>query len=460
MKHKSFFKLKATLVAFGLCCLAAFSGLGQTKFTEADKAEFAGRRDRLFEKIKDGIAVFVADEEHIHAVKFRQSPDFFYLTGIEEPGAVLLLDGKTKQSYLFTYRRSAGKIRSDGPGLLESTKPEEVYGLTQVLSMENMLATFNEHAKGAQKLYIQITPPDTLQKARGEIVGHDAAIGRQPLYSYTPLYKQAANKFRELQPQLTQVDISPVLSEMRWVKTPYEIERLRRAGQIGAEALKEAIRWTKPGMFEYELEAALSVVYAKMGSRHGFTPIVASGPNMMTWHYQANSSRMESGNLVLIDTGADYGYYVSDITRTWAVNGKFTPEQEKMYRCVLEASQSVIAMMKPGVTIKQMQDVAEEVYKKYGYQKEFLALGRYIGHHVGLSVHDVNPPGGARPMVPGVVYNVEPILEIPEKKIHIRLEDTILITPNGAENLTAGIPAGVAEITALIKERGKFESGK
>ena len=162
---------------------------------------------------------------------------------------------------------------------------------------------------------------------------------------------------------------------------------------------------------------------------------------------------MNDGDVVYMDYGADYEYYTSDVTRTWPVSGRFTPEQEKMYRCILEVRETVIAAMKPGVTIGNLQDVAEEVYKRHGFHKEFLAIGRSIGHTVGISVHDVLSSDRKRPFEAGVVYNVEPILEIPEKKIHLRLEDTVLITSRGADNMTAGAPAGVEEIYALIRQK-------
>jgi Xaa-Pro aminopeptidase len=163
---------------------------------------------------------------------------------------------------------------------------------------------------------------------------------------------------------------------------------------------------------------------------------------------------MKAGEIVYMDYGADYEYYTSDITRTWPVSGRFTPEQEKMYRCILEVRDAVIAAMKPGVTIPNLKNIAEEVYNKHGFHKEFLAIGRYVGHTVGISVHDVFPADRDRAFEAGVVFNVEPILEVPEKKIHLRLEDTVLITPGGAENLTAGSPAGIEEIYALIRQNG------
>jgi Xaa-Pro aminopeptidase len=171
----------------------------------------------------------------------------------------------------------------------------------------------------------------------------------------------------------------------------------------------------------------------------------------MILHYSANNRQMMDGDVVYMDYGADYEYYTSDITRTWPVNGRFTVEQEKMYRCILEARDAIIEAMKPGVTINQLRDIAGEVYKKHGFEKEFLAVGRYVGHTIGISVHDVEMRDRDRPLVAGVVFNVEPLLELPDKKIHMRLEDTVLITPTGALNMTAGAPAGLDEIYALIR---------
>jgi Xaa-Pro aminopeptidase len=166
---------------------------------------------------------------------------------------------------------------------------------------------------------------------------------------------------------------------------------------------------------------------------------------------------MQAGELVYMDYGSDWQYYTSDITRVWPVSGKFTAEQEKMYRCVLEARDAIIAVMKPGVTQAQMKEAAVPVYQKYGYLDAYNQSGRYIGHFIGLSVHDVGGISGSwlnRPLGAGVVFNVEPILQFPEKGIHLRLEDTVLITANGAENLTASVPAAVEPLLALEKERG------
>jgi len=442
-------------VALGLAAFAL--GLAGAARAQApfNKDEFAARRAKLFAQLGDGVAVVFAEEKHVHAVKFRQSPDFYYLTGVEEPGAVLLLVGPSKQSFLFAHKRPAWKINVEGPGVLDEPQPAERYGLTQVAPLENFLTYFGFAAGKAQKLYAPLSAPDTLQHNRGEQEVHETALASNPLYRYTPAVKQAVARLRELHPHLAVADVNQLLDRLRWVKTPYEIERLRRSGKIGAEGVRAAIRGTRPGMYEYELEAAARFVQTKLGARgDAFTPIVASGPNTVTWHYQRNDRRMEAGDVVLMDYGADFDYYTSDITRTWPVSGAFTPEQEKMYRCILEARDRVIGVMRPGATIKQMQDAAEEVYKRHGFHQQFLELGRYVGHPIGLSVHDVGGGNPAEVLQAGVVFNVEPLLEFRDRKIHMRLEDTVLVTANGAENLTAAVPADIEAVYALIKQKG------
>jgi Xaa-Pro aminopeptidase len=279
-----------------------------------------------------------------------------------------------------------------------------------------------------------------------------------PLFSDESPLDEVHHRLRQAAPQLAVTDLSPILDDLRWIKSPWEIARLREAGRIGARAVTEAIRATKPGMYEYEIAAAAQYVNTRLGARgDGFLPIVPSGPNAPEVHYEKNTRQMKAGELVYIDYGADYGYYESDITRVWPVSGKFTAEQEKLYRCVLEARDAIIAAMKPGVTQRQLKEAAVPVYQKYGWLDAYNRSGRYIGHFVGISVHDVGEIQGSwldRPFQPGVIFNVEPIIEFPDKGIHLRLEDTVLITESGAENLTAAVPAAVDAVVALVKERG------
>ena len=428
----------------------AVSTVGQQSF---NKGEFEARRAKLFEKIPDGVAVIFAAKAQFYPVKFRQAPDFYYLTGIEEPGAVLVMIGANKSSILFVPRRSEPQIRAEGPGIWQLDKKEEIYGLTRVQPIEEFLPMLQFFGQRGKNLYMVMGSQGNVQNARDELDFYETLEMSQSIFGGVTESKKAIGVVQQMLPQLTLQPLNPFLDEMRWVKTPHEIELIKKSSEIGAEGVKEAMKGTRPGMYEYELEAAARYVYVKRGARgDAFRPIVASGPNTVILHYSTNNRQMIDGEVVYMDYGADYGYYTSDVTRTWPVNGRFTPEQEKMYRCILEARDAIIAAMKPGVTLNQLRDVAEEVYKRHGYEKEFKAVGRYIGHTIGISTHDVEPDRN-RPLVAGVVYNVEPLLEIPEKKIHMRLEDTVLVTPTGAVNMTAGAPAGLDEIYALIRQR-------
>ena len=418
-----------------------------------DKTEFVARRAKLFEKIGDGIAVIYSARTQEYPLKFRQAPDFYYLTGIEEPNAILVMTGANKRTLLFAPKRTESEIRVEGPGIWQIEKPEEVYGLTSLRSLEEFLPFLPFLARDSKKLYMPVNSQGNVHNAREELDYNQLVGMSHPLFHNLPESKQAVGVLQQLVPHLVVEDLGRLVDEMRWIKTPREIELMRKSGKIGADGVKEAMKGTRPGMYEYELEATARFVYTKSGARgDAFSPIVASGPNTTIWHYTANNRQMKDGDVVYMDYGADYEYYTSDVTRTWPVSGRFTAEQEKMYRCILEARDAVIAAMKPGVTVAKMREIAEEVYKKHGFQKEYLAIGRYIGHPVGISVHDVMPADLNRPFQAGVVFNVEPILEVPEKKIHLRLEDTVLITPGGAENMTAGAPGGIEEIYALIKQ--------
>src|SRR4051812_8542060 len=377
--------------ACALLCLFCVSAFAQEKF---NKEEFAHRRAALFEQIPDGIAVVYGEEEGPAPVKFRQAPDFYYLTGIEDPGAIAVFNGMTKKWTVFAYPRSPQKIAFEGPGLLETKDADKIYGVDKLAPLNDLTGAIVFMAAGMvppKHLYLPVAE-DSLQYARQEMLGMESRYMDHPLYRSWSNIRLANKRISDLNPNVPVTNLAPILNKMRSVKSPYEIERMRQAGRIGAESVKQAIKGTKPGMYEYQLEAAARFVTFNQNAGVAYTPIVASGPNALAAHYETNNRQMQAGDLVLMDYGSDYDYYVSDITRTWPVSGKFTPEQEKMYACVLEASKTIIAAMKPGVTIKQLKDAAGEVYKKYGFEKEWKTWGggEYIGHFVGMSVHDVN----------------------------------------------------------------------
>lgn len=451
--------VRATLARVRLGLLLLLLPLPASGQEPFDTAEFAARRARLLERIPDGIAVILAETEHPYPLRFRQSPDFYYLTGLEEPGAVLVLNGVSKSASVFALKRPQLGFPGYPPQLRDVEDAQQRYGLAvQPMEAFFTILGFIGANPAARHLYLQLTPPDGQVHARTEARAFAAQAMQHPLYGQASPAAVAVQRLRDALPHLTAMDVSPHLDELRWVKTPYEIERLRRSGRIGAAAVAEAIRATRPGMYEYELAAAAQYVNARLGAQgDGFRPIVPSGPLTPIVHYHENRRQMQAGEIVYMDYGSDYEYYTSDITRTWPVSGRFSAEQEKMYNCVLEARNAIIAAMKPGVTLDRLQDVAEAVYTRHGYRDAFLSWNRYIGHFIGISVHDVGAIGGAaleRPLPAGVVFNVEPILALEDKKIHLRLEDTVLLTEGGAENLTAGVPAELDQLYALVRERG------
>ena len=442
-----------------LCLVAALPPMRVSAQAPFDKAEFAARRDRLLARIPDGIAVILGGEEHPYPVRFRQSPDFFYLTGIEEPGAVLVLNGVTRKAAVYAVKRPQFGPPGPTPDLRELDQPLERFGMP-VFPMESFytLLGFSGGNEAVKRLYLQLTPPDDLLHARGEARAANAITMEHPVLGHLSAATQAIERIHSALPHLPLADVSPLLNELRWVKTPYEIERLRRAGRIGAAAVAEAIRGTRPGMYQYEIAAAAQYVNTRLGARgDAFPPIVPSGSLTPVVHYMDNNRQLQAGEFVYIDYGSDYDYYTSDITRTWPVSGRFTTEQEKMYRCVLEARNAIIAAIKPGATLEGLRQAAAEVYARHGYAEAFEKTSRYIGHFVGISVHDVGEISGSdarRPFVVGTVFNVEPVLEFPDRKIHMRLEDTVVLTGAGAENLTAGVPAELEPLYALIRQRG------
>jgi Xaa-Pro aminopeptidase len=241
-------------------------------------------------------------------------------------------------------------------------------------------------------------------------------------------------------------DLCPEMDRLRVIKTPREIEILKRNGKLSAEAVVRAIRATAPGRYEYELEAEATYHLFRHGVQgNGYPAIVGSGPNVNVWHYQNNGRQMNPGELIVMDYGGSLDYLVIDITRTWPVSGKFDDLQLRAYRCALEAQKAIIEAMRPGATRAQTQEISKAIYKKYGFEDQRPARA---GHFVGLSVHDVGD--SAALFAPGMVIAVEPIIEIKDKWLHVRIEDTVLVTEGAPLVLTAGAPKEVDELLALM----------
>ena len=414
--------------------------------------DFVKRRAKVLEQIGDGVAILKGAELPEGFIKFRQDNNFFYLTGVEIPNATLILDGKTKTSTLFVPDRMSGDIKQEA-WITPGEKDAALYKMNRIVSNTGFTGTLNRYASTNQPFYILTSPEETAEMSRDRCAGTRVSHMNDPWDGRVPKEVNFINKIKERFPMTTVKDLTPVLDMMRWVKDEKEIAVIRECGRIGALGFDEAMRVTRPGIYEYQVVAACDFVYQDNGAMGpAYFAIAASGERGLSWHYNANNHKMKDGDVILLDYAPDHSYYTTDITRTWPVGDKFTDVQLKMYNCIKEVEEKVIAAMKPGVTVDDLVKVAKEIYIKHGYEKLFPG---YIGHFVGMAVHDVGPYD--KPFVEGVVFNVEPIIEDKDLKIHLRLEDTIVITKTGSENLTAGTTTEPEKIYKLKKQKGKGE---
>jgi len=344
------------------------------------KEEFMRRRSELMSKVGEGVIILFGNSMPGSSIRSRQDNDFYYLSGVEDLGAVIALIPKSQQSFLFLPKQSSREIMVSGANLLEDPQGAEKTGFTQlypITYLDEFLARLG--TSYGNSLYVRLSPGDLVDNS-----GYETALfyGRRYRNHYDdqmPLDSYRVEKLRRYYPFYKLNDVKPFIDRMRLIKSEEEIAVLRRNGRISAQGVKEAMRATRPGGYEYELEAAATHIFLKNGARgNAYPAIVGSGPNTCTWHYEANSRRMEAGDLVLMDFGADLDYLCIDITRTWPVSGKFTPEQREVYEIVLTVQKACIEAYKPGVTSEDVQKHVAEVMKRKGLDPRGLKGG--IGH--------------------------------------------------------------------------------
>lgn len=397
------------------------------------------------------IILFAAPSHTIPAGHFRQDNDFYYFTGCEDADAVLVMMPASKDAMLFIPEKSAGEKSFEGPNSLDDPTAKErlqVRSIMPLSSFDEFLARLASRPQPV--LYLRLSPADTVSDARYESALFQARRARNPYNAELSLDQFRADRLRRLYPSARFEDVTPLIDSLRMIKSPEEIAVLGRNGQISAEAVKRAMLATRPTAYEYELEAAAMEVLLRNGCRGpAFAPIIGSGPNTCIMHYERNNRQMQAGELVLMDFGGDLNYLTMDITRTWPVSGKFTAEQKKIYRTVLEVQKACIEAFKPGVTSKDVNDYVARRLKEKGIDPMGLRGG--LGHLVGMCVHDVQTGPGPFVLKEGMVMAIEPALYFPDKNIGIRIEDTVLITKDGCEVLTAGVPKEIEEIEALKK---------
>jgi Xaa-Pro aminopeptidase len=361
-------------------------------------AEYKARRDRLAARIQGNALVLRAAPDQ-DLTKYYQERNFYYLTGFDQPDAILLLDAASNppQEFLFLPERKPAAERWTGPKLGPGPDAEKAIGFAKVLPTSEFDATLKQVSEHAKAVY-------GLKEVESDI------------------------------------------AYLRQVKSDTEVALLDKAIQITVKAQRAAARTIAPNVMEYEVQAAIEFEFTRNGAeRPGYPSIVGSGPFSTVLHYDDNSRRMQAGDTVVVDVGAEYSGYSADVTRTFPVSGKFSPRQREIYQIVLDAQKAAIAKVKPGARISDLHNAAMTHIRSKGYDKYFI---HGTSHHIGLEVHDVGDT--SRPFEPNMVITVEPGIYIPEEQLGIRIEDDVLVTPTGYRVLS-NFPKEISEIEALLK---------
>jgi len=393
--------------------------------------------------------------------RFRQDSDFFYLTGFEEPEAIAVVKPSEDDKYtLFVRPRDPEREIWDG----------------RRAGVEGAMSEFGAHAafpisEFNAKLREKLDDTDILYYRLGVNRELDDTIIRE-------LTSMRGWNRKPIHPPQTIVDVASIVHEMRVMKSAEELEIMQTAADIAAEAHVEAMKAARPGMQEYQIEALIEQIFRKRGAAGpAYTSIVGAGPNATVLHYINNDGELRDGDLVLIDAGAEYKGYASDITRTFPINGRYTKAQREIYDLVLKAQMSCVEMVRPGVTHEQLKQHSIEVLTEgmvqlgllKGEPEELIRQNKHeqfymhgLGHMIGIDVHDVGRyyfDKESRPLEPGVVMTVEPGIyistdtkDVPEKYlgIGVRIEDDVLCTNNGPRVLTNKVPKQAEEIEELM----------
>jgi len=428
--------------------------------------EYLRRRQALLATMKPGSAalIFAAPEatrSNDSEYPYRQSSDFWYFTGFNEPEAVLVLiksDDTHNHSVLFNRVRDLTAEIWFGRRLGQEAAPEKL-GVDRALAFSEINEQLAQLLNGLDEVY----------HAQGEYAYADEIV-------FTALDTLRKGSRQNLKAPASVTDWRPVVHEMRLFKSHEELEVMRRAGEISALAHTRAMERCRPGMFEYQLEGEILHEFTRHGARFpSYNTIVGGGENGCILHYTENESELRDGDLVLIDAGCEYKGYAGDITRTFPVNGKFTPAQRAIYDIVLDSLETALTLFRPGTTIQEVTGevvrimvtglVNLEILK--GDVEQLIAENAHraffmhgLSHWLGLDVHDVGfyGPDRSRVLETGMVLTVEPGLyiapdaDVPAqyRGIGIRIEDDIVITETGNENLTATVVKKADDIEALM----------
>jgi Xaa-Pro aminopeptidase len=411
--------------------------------------EFAARRAELAAKLKTGYVLLFAKTQEPAAAHYREDNDFYYYTGLSDLGAVMFMNVEKQTVVIVEPQQSPREIQVYGANLLGMSKDQQkALGYPIVMPLTSLDGTLAFLFGSGQEndLWVRLGFADKPDGARFETGRDYAAEYNNPYGQSLPGDRDALLKLRERYPAAHFRDITGAMDQMRNIKRSGEIEVLRRNGRISALGDMQAIEIAHANMFEYQIEAEAAYVFYNAGAQGvSYPAIVGSGVHSNTWHYFFDRDQIKPGSIVVFDFAADLDHMTMDITRTFNIDGKFTPEQAKWYNVDLESQKATIAMLKVGSTYEQAADAGKAVFEKAG---EGAQWSGFPGHFVGLATHDVMLPKG--PIQAGQVVTVEPIIEFPDKHWHFRVEDTILITANGPEILSSAVPKEMADVEKLV----------
>ena len=422
-------------------------------------AEFMKRMDQK------SVAIIPAAREATRSndtqYRYRQDSDFFYLTGFEEPESIAIIAPGREQKYtLFVRPRNPEREIWDGKRAgVDGAKTE--FGAEEAFPIAEFDEKLHDILDGANTLYYRLGVNSDLDDTIIRQIARMRALNRKPIH-----------------PPRTIVDPATIVHEMRVFKSAEEIELMQRAADIAAEAHVEAMKAVRPGMKEFEVEALIEHIFRRQGAAGpSYTSIVGAGANATVLHYISNNGELRDGELLLVDAGAEYKGYASDITRTYPINGRYTKGQREIYDLVLQTQMACVEKVRPGTTHDELKSHSIEMLTEgmvrlgllQGDPKELIKEKKYeqfymhgLGHLLGIDVHDVGVyyyDKQSRALEPGVVMTVEPGLyispdtkDIPEqyRGIGVRIEDDVLCTANGPRVLTNKVPKQAEEIEALM----------
>jgi Xaa-Pro aminopeptidase len=447
-------------------------GQGVAPFqTDFPADEFAERRAKIMDAIGSEAIAIVQGAPGVDGFKvFRQSNEFYYLTGLESPHAYLVLDGRNRRTTLYLSRRNEALERSTGTvwSAEDDLEVRRLTGVDAVAPVEWLSRqTFGAMLRPPRPvIYVPLSPAEGEAQSRDELLGHQAGVAGDPWDGRPSREAHFLQLLADRFPALERRDLTPILDTLRYIKSPREIALIRKASVLAGLGLLEAMKSTRPGVFEYQVAAAARFTFLANGARfEGYNPIAGGGTNAWMGHYSRNLDPLQEGDMVLMDYAPDLRYYTSDVTRMWPVSGRHSEAQRTLAKFILEYRAAFFRYIRPGVTPdevlararRDMEGVlAKTRFANDGHRKaaaEMLTFRGHLQHPVGMTVHDPGAIWG-RPFQEGVVFTVDPMMWIPDEKLYVRMEDTIVVTKDGMENFTADLASTPEEIEAVMTQDG------